>query len=53
LNALVSQARALTAQAGVTFHPELQPAAFHIALWLNTFVHRSLRWARCRPVTDR
>jgi DNA-binding MarR family transcriptional regulator len=37
LNALVSQARALTAQAGVTFHPELQPAAFHIALWLNAF----------------
>ena len=37
LNALVSQARALTAQAAVTFHPELQPAAFHIALWLNTF----------------
>lgn len=37
LNALVSQARALTAQAGAIFHPELQPAAFHIALWLNTF----------------
>lgn len=37
LNALVSQARALTAQAAATFHPELQPAAFHIALWLNTF----------------
>ena len=37
LNALVSQSRALTAQAAVTFHVELQPAAFHIALWLNTF----------------
>jgi DNA-binding MarR family transcriptional regulator len=37
LNALVSQARALTAQAAVAFHPEPQPAAFHIALWLNTF----------------
>jgi DNA-binding MarR family transcriptional regulator len=37
LNALVSQSRALTAQAAVTFHPELQPAAFHIALWLNAF----------------
>jgi DNA-binding MarR family transcriptional regulator len=37
LNALVSQARALTAQAAITFHAELQPAAFHIALWLNTF----------------
>jgi DNA-binding MarR family transcriptional regulator len=37
LNALVSQSRALTAQAAVTFHPELQPAAFHIALWLSAF----------------
>src|ERR1700692_4888310 len=37
LNGLVSQARALTAQASATFHPELQPAAFHIALWLNSF----------------
>ncbi len=35
LNALVSQSRALTAQAAATFHTELQPAAFHIALWLN------------------
>jgi DNA-binding MarR family transcriptional regulator len=37
LNALVSQSRALTAQAAVSFHAELQPAAFHIALWLNAF----------------
>lgn len=37
LNALVSQSRALTAQAAAAFHTELQPAAFHIALWLNTF----------------
>jgi DNA-binding MarR family transcriptional regulator len=37
LNALVSQSRALTAQAAVAFHAELQPAAFHIALWLNAF----------------
>jgi DNA-binding MarR family transcriptional regulator len=37
LNALVSQSRALTAQAAVTFHAELQPAAFHIAFWLNAF----------------
>jgi DNA-binding MarR family transcriptional regulator len=37
LNALVSQSRALTVQAAVAFHAELQPAAFHIALWLNTF----------------
>src|SRR5882757_5518734 len=37
LNALVSQSRALTTQAAVAFHAELQPAAFHIALWLNAF----------------
>src|SRR5260370_42463791 len=37
LNALVSQSRALTAEAAATFHAELQPAAFHIALWLNAF----------------
>jgi DNA-binding MarR family transcriptional regulator len=37
LNGLVSQSRALTAQAAVAFHTELQPAAFHIALWLSAF----------------
>jgi DNA-binding MarR family transcriptional regulator len=37
LNALVSQSRALMAQAAVAFHAELQPAAFHIALWLDAF----------------
>ncbi|UVK44865.1 MarR family transcriptional regulator [Mesorhizobium sp. AR07] len=37
LNALVSQSRALMARAGVAFHAELQPAAFHIALWLDAF----------------
>jgi DNA-binding MarR family transcriptional regulator len=37
LNALLSQSRALTAQAAAMFHTELQPAAFHIALWLNAF----------------
>jgi hypothetical protein len=37
LNALISQSRVLTAQAAVAFHAELQPAAFHIALWLNAF----------------
>jgi DNA-binding MarR family transcriptional regulator len=37
LNGLVSQARALTAQAAAIFHPELKPAAFHIAYWLNSF----------------
>jgi DNA-binding MarR family transcriptional regulator len=35
LNTLVCQSRALTAQAAATFHSELRPAAFHIALWLN------------------
>ena len=37
LNALVSQSRAVTAQAAAAFHAELQPAAFHIALWLKAF----------------
>jgi DNA-binding MarR family transcriptional regulator len=37
LNALVSQSRVLTAQAAAAFHAELQPAAFHIALWLRAF----------------
>jgi DNA-binding MarR family transcriptional regulator len=37
LNALVSQSRVLTAQAAAAFHAELQPAAFHIALWLSAF----------------
>src|SRR5580704_7221884 len=37
LNALVSQSRALTAQTAAEFDAELQPAAFHIALWLNAF----------------
>jgi DNA-binding MarR family transcriptional regulator len=37
LSTLVSQSRALTAQVAATFHGELQPAAFHIALWLNAF----------------
>ena len=37
LNALVSQSRAVTAHAAATFHADLQPAAFHIALWLGAF----------------
>ena len=37
LNALVSQSRALTAQASETFSAGLQPAAFHIALWLKSY----------------
>ena len=37
LNALVSQSRVLTAQTAAAFDAKLQPAAFHIALWLNAF----------------
>jgi DNA-binding MarR family transcriptional regulator len=37
LNALVSQSRAVTTRAAATFHDELQPAAFHVALWLGAF----------------
>jgi len=37
LNALASQARAMTAHAAASFHAELPPAAFHIALWLSAF----------------
>ena len=37
LNALVSQSRALAAQAAGALHVELQPAAFHIVTWLNAF----------------
>ncbi|WP_277043027.1 MarR family transcriptional regulator [Caballeronia mineralivorans] len=37
LNALLSASRALMVEAGVTFHPDLPPAAFHIAHWLRSF----------------
>ena len=37
LNALLSASRAVMADASATFHPELPPAAFHIAHWLHSF----------------
>lgn len=37
INALVSATRALSEQSAAHFHPELQPAAFHIARWLYAF----------------
>ncbi|WP_207906751.1 MarR family winged helix-turn-helix transcriptional regulator [Luteibacter rhizovicinus] len=37
LSALLSASRALTTEAGAAFHPDLPPAAFHIAQWLRSF----------------
>jgi DNA-binding MarR family transcriptional regulator len=37
LNALLSNSRAFMADAGAGFHPDLPPAAFHIARWLHAF----------------
>jgi DNA-binding MarR family transcriptional regulator len=37
LNALMSASRALMADAVTAFHPDLPPAAFHIARWLRSF----------------
>jgi DNA-binding MarR family transcriptional regulator len=37
INALVSAARALGERSAARFHPQLQPAAFHIARWLYAF----------------
>lgn len=37
LGALLSASRALTTQSAANFHPELAPAAFHIAWWLHSF----------------
>ena len=37
INALVSAARALGERSAAHFHPQLQPAAFHIARWLYAF----------------
>ncbi len=37
LSALMSASRALMADASATFHPDLPPAAFHIAQWLHSF----------------
>jgi DNA-binding MarR family transcriptional regulator len=37
LNALLSASRALTERTAATFHPDLQPAAFHLARWLYAY----------------
>jgi DNA-binding MarR family transcriptional regulator len=37
IGALVSAARAVTEESAAAFHPDLQPAAFHIAQWLRSF----------------
>jgi DNA-binding MarR family transcriptional regulator len=37
LNALMSALRALTVDAATALHPDLPPAAFHIAHWLHSF----------------
>ncbi|MGK5683723.1 MarR family winged helix-turn-helix transcriptional regulator [Actinoplanes sp. URMC 104] len=37
INALVSATRALSERSAAHFHPQLQPAAFHIARWLYAF----------------
>jgi DNA-binding MarR family transcriptional regulator len=37
LNALLSATRSLSEQSAASFHPGLQPAAFHIARWLHAF----------------
>ncbi len=37
LNALLSASRALTEKSAARFHPELRPAAFHLARWLYAF----------------
>jgi DNA-binding MarR family transcriptional regulator len=37
INALLSASRALTERTAAAFHPELQPAAFHLARWLYAY----------------
>ena len=37
LSALLSSSRALTERTAALFHPELQPAAFHLARWLYAY----------------
>lgn len=37
LSALLSASRALTVATSAEFHPDLPPAAFHIAHWLHAF----------------
>jgi DNA-binding MarR family transcriptional regulator len=37
INALLSASRALTERTAAAFHPDLQPAAFHLARWLHAY----------------
>lgn len=37
INALLSATRALSERSAAQFHPDLQPASFHIARWLHAF----------------
>jgi DNA-binding MarR family transcriptional regulator len=37
LNALLSASRALSEKSAAAFHPDLQPAAFHLARWLHAY----------------
>jgi DNA-binding MarR family transcriptional regulator len=37
INALLSASRALTERTAAAFHPQLQPAAFHLARWLYAY----------------
>jgi hypothetical protein len=37
INALLSASRALTERSAAQFHPDLRPAAFHLARWLFAF----------------
>jgi DNA-binding MarR family transcriptional regulator len=37
LNALIGASRALTERSAAVFHPELRPAAFHLARWLFAY----------------
>jgi DNA-binding MarR family transcriptional regulator len=37
LSRLLASARAITTEAAARFHPDLQPAAFHVARWLLAF----------------
>lgn len=37
INALLSASRALTERTAAAFHPDLQPAAFHLARWLYAY----------------
>ena len=37
INALLTASRALTERTAAAFHPNLQPAAFHLARWLHAY----------------